>query len=319
MLVCIDKVTCVRMHRLIEFYWHERIEALEAERAETNDEQQDAFLARQVQWMRETRSAVVVSEERGEVARFQQWDLDITPHRKLMKEGMDLPPAMRKQPPFRNMQRMTLDDAFKAEQHPFRIAIVRAMWLTGFDVPSLSTLYLDKPLKAHTLMQAIARANRVHEGKHNGLILDYCGILKHLRAALATFAGGGDGNGGTNPARLDQELLDDLAEAVGLVRGFLDERATPLDPVIHQTGFPSHPRLPLERRHRPARRPVQRRGRPATCRRRLSAHLPRLSGAAVTRLWRWGGSPVDYPVIAPGQVIGRSSERIPPGVETRVL
>jgi type I restriction enzyme R subunit len=190
MLVCIDKVTCVRMHKLIEFYWREQTKALEAERAATRDEQQNALLARQTQWMRETRCAVVVSEEQGEVARFQQWDLDITPHRKLMKDGMDLPPAMREQPQFRNMQRMALDDAFKAEQHPFRIAIVCAMWLTGFDVPSLATLYLDKPLKAHTLMQAIARANRVHEGKHNGLIVDYCGILKHLREALATFAGG---------------------------------------------------------------------------------------------------------------------------------
>ena len=79
--------------------------------------------------------------------------------------------------------------AFKEEEHPFRIAIVCAMWLTGFDVPCLSTLYLDKPLKAHTLMQAIARANRVNEGKNNGLIVDYCGILKNLRKALATFAG----------------------------------------------------------------------------------------------------------------------------------
>ena len=87
--------------------------------------------------------------------------------------------------------------------HPFRIVIVCAMWLTGFDVPSLSTLYLDKPLQAHTLMQAIARANRVKEGKNNGLIVDYCGILKNLRKALATFAGhtgggpigGGEGEG----------------------------------------------------------------------------------------------------------------------------
>jgi type I restriction enzyme R subunit len=94
------------------------------------------------------------------------------------------------------MQRMALDDAFKNEEHPFRIAIVCAMWLTGFDVPSLSTLYLDKPLKAHTLMQAIARANRVNAGKNNGLIVDYCGILKNLRKALATFAGTQPGGGG---------------------------------------------------------------------------------------------------------------------------
>ena len=77
------------------------------------------------------------------------------------------------------------------------------MWLTGFDVPSLATLYLDKPLKAHTLMQAIARANRVNEGKNNGLIVDYCGILKSLRQALATFAGstGGEDDGEADPVR----------------------------------------------------------------------------------------------------------------------
>ena len=134
--------------------------------------------------MRETRAAVVVSEEQGEVDKFRKWELDITPHRKLIKEGMELPESMRKLPQFRNMQRMAVDDAFKAEAHPFRITIVCAMWLTGFDVPSLSTLYLDKPLKAHTLMQAVARANRVNEGKNNGLIVDYCGILRHLRKAL---------------------------------------------------------------------------------------------------------------------------------------
>ncbi|MCG7847566.1 MAG: DUF3387 domain-containing protein, partial [ANME-2 cluster archaeon] len=155
------------------------------------------------------------------------------------KEGIDLPEFLRSKPQFRNMQRMELDEAFKQEDHPFRIAIVCAMWLTGFDVPSLSTLYLDKPLKAHTLMQAIARANRVHEGKNNGLIVDYCGILKHLRSALATFAGTqADGQGGeTDPARPDEELLADLAETITFVRTFLDERSASLDNVIHKTGF----------------------------------------------------------------------------------
>ena len=140
------------------------------------------------------------------------------------------------------MQRISLDDAFKADEHPFRIAIVCAMWLTGFDVPSLSTLYLDKPLKAHTLMQAIARANRVHEGKNNGLIVDYCGILKNLRKALATFAGAeatGPGPGGNepDPARPEEELLADLQEAIAFVRGFLAERSAALDHIIEKTGF----------------------------------------------------------------------------------
>ena len=183
--------------------------------------------------------AVVVSEEQGEVDKFRKWDLDIIPHRKLIKEGIDLPESMRSMPEYRNMQTMALDDAFKVEEHPLRVAIVCAMWLTGFDVPSLSTLYLDKPLKAHTLMQAIARANRVNEGKNNGLIVDYCGILKHLRKALATFAGTQpEGEGGsTDPARPDEELLADLAEAILLVRVFLEDRHTTLDEVIQKTGF----------------------------------------------------------------------------------
>ena len=237
MLVCIDKITCVRMHRLIEFYWQERIRELTAEKSEAADEQEKGYLTQQIDWMRQTRAAVVVSEEQGEVEKFRKWELDITPHRRLIKDGMELPESMRSRPRFRNMQRMALDEAFKEEEHPFRIAIVCAMWLTGFDVPSLSTLYLDKPLKAHTLMQAIARANRVNEGKNNGLILDYCGILTHLRKALATFAGTRTDGGEIDPARPNEELLSDLAETIALVRTFLNDRGAPLDDVIELSGF----------------------------------------------------------------------------------
>ncbi|MGI6353874.1 MAG: type I restriction endonuclease subunit R [Lentisphaeria bacterium] len=242
MLVCIDKITCVRMHKLIEFYWNERIGQLEAQAAKAADEQDEQYRRRQIEWMRQTQMAVVISEEQGEVEKFRQWELDIIPHRRLIKEGIDLPEAMRKLPQFQNKQRLALDDAFKEEEHPFRIAIVCAMWLTGFDVPCLSTLYLDKPLRAHTLMQAIARANRVNEGKNNGMIVDYCGILKNLRQALATFAGTGDaGRGGdsgkTEPARPDEELLADLREAIAFVRAFLEERNASLDEIIQQTGF----------------------------------------------------------------------------------
>lgn len=242
MLVCIDKLTCVRMHTLIERYWAERVGDLETQHAKAPGEQEAIYLQRQIDWMRETRAAVVVSEEQGEVERFRRWDLDIVPHRRIIKEGMDLPAEMRAKPRFRNLQRMAVDDAFKEQEHPFRIAVVCAMWLTGFDVPSLSTLYLDKPLKAHTLMQAIARANRVNEGKNNGLIVDYCGVLKHLRKALATFAGtrsGGEGGAGgeIDPARPHEELLADLAEAIAVVRSFLHDGGAPLDDVIRKEGF----------------------------------------------------------------------------------
>ncbi len=241
MMVCIDKITCVRMYLLIEFYWQERIGELGRELPALADEQEEVQRQRKIAWMRETLMAVVVSEEQGEVEKLRKWDLDILPHRRLIKEGMELPDSMKTKPRFRNMQRMALDDAFKEEEHPFRIVFVCAMWLTGFDVPSLATIYLDKPLKAHTLMQAIARANRVNAGKNNGLIVDYCGILRHLRKALATFAGVGDdgheGDGENDPARPNEELLADLVATLTVIRSFLVGRGASLDDVIGKSGF----------------------------------------------------------------------------------
>ena len=233
MVVCIDKLTCVRMHALIEQHWHDAYRRTGARSGvSAPDEQEEAQLRRQVEWMRETRAAVVVSEEQGEVDKFRRWGLDIIPHRRLIKEGFETADG----------ERIDVESAFKKDDHPFRIAIVCAMWLTGFDVPSLATLYLDKPLKAHTLMQAIARANRVHEGKNNGLIVDYCGVLKHLRRALATFGGIADGGRGGeggehDPARPEEELLAELEEAVALVRIFLTDRSASLDDIVNSTGF----------------------------------------------------------------------------------
>ena len=203
MTICIDKITCVRMHALLLEEWDKRISVLESELQSCGDEQEIADRQRQLDWMHQTRMAVVISEEQGEVEKFRKWDMDIIPHRTLIKNGFETDDG----------KRIDVESAFKKEEHPFRVAVVCAMWLTGFDVPSLSTLYLDKPLKAHTLMQAIARANRIYEGKNNGLVVDYCGILKNLRKALATFAGHtGDDTGGpppeTDPVKPDEELLE---------------------------------------------------------------------------------------------------------------
>ena len=118
MLICIDKITCVRMHKLIEFYWNERIGELDAQLPETADVQDELDIRPQIEWMRQTQMAVVVSEEQGEVEKFRKWELDITPHRRLTKEGIDLPDAMRKQPQFQNMQRLSLDDAFQGRGTP---------------------------------------------------------------------------------------------------------------------------------------------------------------------------------------------------------
>lgn len=233
MFVCIDKPTCVQMHRLIETYWTEHIHALTRDRNRTNDDQLLAQRTRQLRWMGETRFAVVVSEEQGEVERFRNLGLDITPHRRRMKDGWIVPGAPKP---------LSMEDAFKKADHPFRVAIVCAMWLTGFDVPNLGTLYLDKPLKAHTLMQAIARANRVAEGKTNGLIVDYCGILKNLRRALATFAGtrndGDEDEGSTiDPAQPEEALLDRLDDSLAELGAWMESRGVPLEAILDSTGF----------------------------------------------------------------------------------
>lgn len=231
MLVCIDKITCVRMHALIAKQWDARIAALEKDLANATDEQDLADRQRQLVWIRATRALVIVSEEQGEVEKFAKWGLDIKPHRAVIKQGFDGADG----------KRLTVEDAFKKADHPFRVAIVCAMWLTGFDVPTLATLYLDKPLKAHTLMQAIARANRVAEGKNNGLIVDYCGILKNLRKALATYAGGagGDASAGPepDPVKPPEELIADLAEAIDVAEDFLSAQGFRLLDIIDLTGF----------------------------------------------------------------------------------
>jgi type I restriction enzyme R subunit len=233
MLVCIDKLTCVRMYELIRQYWDQKVEEIRESWKMAAGEEKD-YLSNQLIWMKETKMAVIVCEEQGEVEKFRKWGFDITPHRRLIKHGFELSDGTR----------IDVDSAFKKEEHSYRIAIVCAMWLTGFDVPSLANLYLDKPLKAHTLMQAIARANRVNGDKNNGLIIDYCGILKNLRKALATFTGTGDtgrtgglGPGELDPTRTKEELLDELKQAIGLVSDFLSERKAPLDAIINTSGF----------------------------------------------------------------------------------
>ncbi len=243
MYVAIDKVTAVRMHNYIQEAWQARIEALEGELKAIADDQERVIRLQQIEWMRETQMAVVVSDEQGEIKKFKDWGLDIIPHRKRMKDGF----TVKEMVGGREVEkRLDVDSAFKREDHPFRIVIVCAMWLTGFDVPSLSTLYLDKPLQAHTLMQAIARANRVKEGKNNGLIVDYCGILKNLRKALATFAGhtGGGAIGGddgespeVDPLNPEEKLLGELAEAIGLVRERLRDDGYDLDRMKTAAGF----------------------------------------------------------------------------------
>ena len=232
MFVCIDKLTCIRMHALVMKYWKLKIIALEKESEKVYNAEDMPAHRRKILWMKETLMAVVVSEEQGELEKFANWGFDFTEQRKLLRDGFS-----------EGKERIDAEIAFRKDANPFRVAFVCAMWLTGFDVKSLATLYLDKPLKAHTLMQAIARANRVHEGKTNGLVVDYCGILKHLREALAVFAtvrtagspAGGESQGPAKPAR--ETLLAEMDEICEEIRSQVKQWGFEFDRIFIESGF----------------------------------------------------------------------------------
>ncbi len=227
MFICIDKLTTVRMYELIQKYWKEQIDIVVQQKEKETDPQELMPFHRKIKWMIETKMAVILSEEQGEIEKFKKWNIDIETHRKLIKTGFET----------NDGRRIAIETAFKQEEHPFRVAFVCAMWLTGFDVKSLATLYLDKPLKAHTLMQAIARANRVNEGKENGLIVDYCGILKNLRKALAVYGSGNESHPGNDPTLPDKELLIKLEEAIEETKSYLSKYGFRLDIIFDKEGF----------------------------------------------------------------------------------
>jgi type I restriction enzyme R subunit len=227
MFIALDKLTAVRMYDLISHYWRLTVEQMEKEVANGKYGDQELLeKSRELQWIKETEICVVVSSEQNEIQKFQRWDLDIEPHRL-------------------KMNTQDLETRFKDEDDPFRFVIVCAMWITGFDVPSLSTLYIDKPLKSHTLMQAIARANRISEGKNNGLIVDYIETYTSLLDALAIYGDGGGRTGETGegensepPVKPKKELIEQLEEALFATETFLqDEVNFDLQELINADGL----------------------------------------------------------------------------------
>lgn len=217
MFVCLNKVTCVRMYNLAQIFWDAEIASLKIKiKHATQQEAQE--LERKLQWMQETEMAVVISQEQNEIQTFKKWGLDIKTHRK-------------------KMEKRELDKEFKDEKNPLRVVFVCAMWLTGFDVKCLSCLYLDKPLKAHTLMQTIARANRVSEGKSNGLIVDYIGIVKALRKALADYTANVGRQSGTDPTVDKDELIARILETVAASNAFLADHNFSLQALVDARDF----------------------------------------------------------------------------------
>ena len=189
MVVSIDKKTAVRMYAKVKAEMQRHLAKMNIAVSKAKDDHEKDILREQAQKYENIDMAVVVSQSQNEIADMEEFEIDMRPLRaRILNED--------------------LETKFKDPDNNLRIVFVCAMWMTGFDVPNLSTLYLDKPLKNHTLMQTIARANRVYPGKTNGLIVDYIGVFRNLQKALAIYASTKSG---------DDEIIQDKNELVEIL------------------------------------------------------------------------------------------------------
>jgi type I restriction enzyme R subunit len=209
MVVSIDKATALRMYDKVRKHWSAETERVQKELGR-DDLAADAReeLCRRLEVLTTTDMALIVSSGQNEIAQMNALGLDIELHRKRMNES---------QP--------RLDERFKDSADPLRLVFVCAMWLTGFDAPSCSTVYLDKPMRNHTLMQTIARANRIFPGKHSGVIVDYSNVFASLEKALAIYGAGKDGR---NPVKDKQKLVEELRKAVADATAFCSKHRVSL-------------------------------------------------------------------------------------------
>ncbi len=217
MYVGIDKATAVRMYEYVAEEWQKQLAELRR-RAARLPALERGGLDAQIAFMEETDMAVVVSQSQNEIADLREAGLEIAPHRRRMIEE-------------------DLDERFKDSGDRFRLVFVCAMWMTGFDVPSCSTIYLDRPMRGHTLMQTIARANRVFPEKENGLIVDYVGVFRHLERALAIYAAGPAGSDGDEIIRDKGALVEELEDAIGELVDYSRRWDVDLDALVRAEGF----------------------------------------------------------------------------------
>jgi type I restriction enzyme R subunit len=215
MAVCIDKATAVRMYDKVQKYWKQHLAILLAD-LETCEAMEREALQQQIDAMQTTDMAVVVSQSQNEIEDLKKRGADIVPHRKRLNAE-------------------DLETKFKDAKDPLRIVFVCAMWMTGFDAPACSTIYLDKPMANHTLMQTIARANRVFGDKVNGLIVDYIGVFRNLQKALAIYgsASGGGVAEGELPVKAKAALVEKLRQAIAGATAFCAELGVDLATIQH--------------------------------------------------------------------------------------
>lgn len=219
MVISVDKFTSVKMYDKVQKYWKEEIKKLVGLVGKTNDDQAKGKYQKRLDFMRSVEMAVVISEDAGEEERFAKQGLDIKPHRARINaidaNGHDI------------------EYRFKDPQDKLQLVFVCAMWLTGFDAPTVSTLYIDKPMKDHTLMQTIARANRVTSftiggvSKANGEVVDYYNVFRSMKKALSDYALG-DQTDDDTPVQDKSQLFVLLDDAIAQGLAFCESLALDL-------------------------------------------------------------------------------------------
>ncbi|MDT7542791.1 MAG: type restriction enzyme subunit [Acidobacteriota bacterium] len=220
MMICLDKATAVKMYDKVQKHWQAKLSSFKAQLPNATDEERPR-LESLIKEMEEIDMAVVVSQSQNEIEDLQKKGVDIMPHR-------------------RRMVNENLDELFKDPDSKFRFVFVCAMWITGFDVPSCSTIYLDKPMRNHTLMQTIARANRVAPGKVAGLIVDYANVFRDLQKALAIYAApavGSAGGASDNPIENKQALVDELKTFIADARAYCESKGIDVGAIQRATKF----------------------------------------------------------------------------------
>lgn len=219
MVVCVDKFTAVKMYDKVQNYWAKEKQEFVKQRNSAKTEKERDEITKIINYMNDVEMAVVISDN-GNDERFAKLGLDIQKHRDRMN--------------FIDSEGRDIEDQFKEPNNKLQLVFVCAMWLTGFDVKNLSTLYLDKPMKSHTLMQTIARANRVYPNKSCGIIVDYVNVFKYMQDALKDYAVTGE-NTEIMPVKDIDKLIDNLNSVINEISEFLKLLGIDLDKILEES------------------------------------------------------------------------------------
>jgi type I restriction enzyme R subunit len=217
MYVGVDKAAAVRMYDYVQEAWASHLNELR-EQHDRLPELERPWLASRIELMESTDMAVVVSQSQNEIAHLEAQGLDIKSHRERMNQE-------------------DLAEKFKDPSDPLGLVFVCAMWMTGFDAPATSTIYLDRPMRNHTLMQTIARANRVFPEKDNGLIVDYIGVFRNLEHALSIYGAANAETGVDTPIQDIKALEAALKASIDTVVQLCAEAGVDLIELRDAKGF----------------------------------------------------------------------------------